>query len=142
MSIVPGRRALQQEASRQPHDPDIHERLARALLAEQDLAALSALQALLDDRFAEHPFTHLVAGHASKARGDVDAALRRYRRALVLQPDSGEALYNLVDLDDTRVSEAEQRHIAELTGRRELPAADRINIHFARARLLDRKSVV
>ncbi|MEQ9395650.1 tetratricopeptide repeat-containing sulfotransferase family protein [Haliea sp.] len=138
MSIVPGRRALQQEASRQPHDPAIHERLARILLAEQDLAALSALQVLLDDRFAGHPFTHLVAGHASKARGDVDAALRRYRRALSLQPDSGEALYNLVDLDDTRVSEAEQRHIAELTGRRELPAADRINIHFARARLLER----
>ncbi|MDO8861720.1 sulfotransferase [Haliea sp. E1-2-M8] len=137
MSVVPGRRALQQEAARQPKDPAIHERLARTLLAEQDLAALSALQALLDDRFADRPFTHLVAGHASKARGDVEAAAQRYRRALAVQPNSGEALYNLVDLDGGRVNEAESRHIAELTGHEELPAADRINIRFARARLLE-----
>lgn len=142
MSVVSGRRALQQEAERQPRDAAIHERLARILLAEQDLAALSALQLLLDDRFADRPFTHLVAGHASKARGDAGAALWRYRRALALQPNSGEALYNLVDTDETRVSEAEQRHIAELSGREELPAADRINIHFARARLLERSGDV
>lgn len=137
MNMVPGRRVLQQEAARQPGDPVIHERLARTLLAEHDLAALSVLQPLLDDRFADRPFTHLVAGHASKARGDVEAATQRYRQVLALQPNSGEALYNLVDLDGARVSEAERHHIAELSGREELPAADRVNIHFARARLLE-----
>lgn len=137
MSLLPGRRVLQREAARLPHDPAVHERLARTLLAEQDLAALSALQPLLDERFADQPFTHLVAGHASKARGDVGAATRRYRRALALQPDSGEALYNLVDLGHACVDEAESRHIAELAGCEELPVADRINIRFARARLLE-----
>lgn len=123
-------------------DPAIHERLARSLLAEQDLAALAALQPLLDERFADRPFTHLVAGHAAKAAGDADSAAQRYRRAQALQPTSGEALYNLVDLGRVRVDDAEGQHIAalsegEVARLEKLPVADRINIHFARARLLE-----
>jgi tetratricopeptide (TPR) repeat protein len=138
VSPVPGRRALQQAAARQPDDPVVHERLARTLLAEQDLAGLSRLQALLDERFGDRPFTHLVAGHAAKAAGDADTSARRYRRALALRPDSGEALYNLVDLGGLAADAPEGRRIAELAGRDDLPAPDRINIGFARARLLEK----
>lgn len=134
---MPGRRALQQAAARQPDDPAVHERLARTLLGLQDLAALSALQPVLDERFSDRPFTHLVAGHAAKAAGDADRAAQRYRRALALHPTSGEALYNLVDLGDVRIDDTEGRQLAELTGRDDLPATDRINLLFARARLLE-----
>lgn len=135
MNTFSGRRKLRQAAAQQPDDPAIHEHLARCLLAEQDLAALTALQPLLDARFADHPFTHLAAGHAAKARGDANAAEERYRRALALQPTSGEAIYNLVDLGEERIGDAERRRIGELSERQELPAADRVNIHFAKARL-------
>jgi tetratricopeptide (TPR) repeat protein len=143
VSAKTGRRALQQAAARQPKDPVVHERLARTLLAEQDLSALSGLQPLLDERFADRPFTHLVAAHAAKAAGDADTAGRRYRRALALQPGSGEALYNLVDLGGVEIDDVEGRHIAALAERFEpgtdagLSAPDRINILFARARLLE-----
>ena len=137
MSAPPGGRALQQAAARQPEDPNVHERLARTLLGLQDLSALSALQPVLDQRFGDRPFPHLVAGHAAKAMGDADTAARRYRRALALQPTSGEALYNLVDLGSVRVDDAEGREISTLAGRKDLPVADRVNILFARARLLE-----
>ncbi|MEQ8515557.1 MAG: sulfotransferase [Chromatocurvus sp.] len=140
MSTAPGRRALQQAAARQPTDSAVHEKLARTLLAEQDLGALLALQPLLDERFGDLPFTHLVAGHAAKAAGEAQTAAQRYRRALALHPTSGEALYNLVDLGGHQTAPAETRRIAELAdrvGREALPVPDRINIRFARARLLE-----
>lgn len=140
MSAGRGRHALQQAARRRPDDPAIHERLARTLLAEQDLAALATLQVLLDARFAGHSFTHLVAGHAAKAAGDTETAAQRYRSALALRSNSGEALYNLVDLGAVRVDDTEGRHIAALAGAagsNKLTAADRINIRFARGRLLE-----
>lgn len=134
------RRALEQAAARHPEDAIIHEQLARTLLAQQDLVALSALQPQLDERFADQPFTHLIAGHAAKAVGASKGAAQRYRRALALCATSGEALYNLVDLGCVRADDAQGLHIAALadlyTGE-ELAAADRINIHFARGRLLE-----
>lgn len=139
MSTASDRRALQTKTLQQPANPAIHEQFARVLLAQRDLAALAALQSVLDERFGDHPFTHLIAGHAAKASGDVDAAARRYRRALALQPTSGEAQYNLVDLE-TYLQGAERKRIAELAETAAgdtLPAADRINIHFAHARLLE-----
>lgn len=140
MSIASDRRALQQKAMQQPTNPAVHEQLARVLLAQRDLAALAALQSVLDERFDDRPFTHLIAGHAAKASGDADAAAQRYRRALALQPASGEAQYNLADLG-IHLQRAERKRIAELAetlAGDTLPAADRINIHFAHARLLER----
>ncbi len=139
MKTASDRRALQQKTLQQPTNPVIHEQLARVLLAQQDLPALAELQSVLDDRFDDHPFTHLIAGHAAKASGDADAAAQRYRRALALRPTSGEAQYNLVDLE-THLQDAERGRIAELADTHAgetLPAADRINIHFAHARLLE-----
>ncbi|MDZ7826348.1 MAG: sulfotransferase [Gammaproteobacteria bacterium] len=43
---------------------------------------------MLDQRFGDRPFPHLVAGHAAKAMGDADTAARRCGRALALQPTS------------------------------------------------------
>lgn len=150
MSAAPDRRALQMAAAQRPGDPAVHEALARTLLAEHDLAALAALQPGLDDRFGDHAFPHLLAGHAAKAAGDTETAARRYRRALALQPTSGEGLYNLVDLGGVRIDDDEGRHIAELAaqvargeaaGPAALPAGDRINILFASARLLEQSGV-
>jgi len=131
------RRALQQAALRQPDDPVSHERLARSLLAERDLQALAALQPLLDTRVGEHPFTHLVAGHGAKARGDREQAAERYRKALALRPATGEALYNLVDLGMLSLDDAEGQRLLDLAAREDLPTADRINNLFALARLLE-----
>ena len=132
-----GRRALRQLAAQRPEDPVAHERLARSLLAARDLAGLGALQPLLDTRFDGHSFTHLVAGHVAKALGDGGRAALRYRRALALRPVDGEALYNLVDVGTVRLGDAEGRQLAALAARSDLPAADRVNIAFALARLLE-----
>jgi tetratricopeptide (TPR) repeat protein len=132
------RRSLQRAAARQPDDPMIHERLARALLAAQDLEGLGRLQPALDCRFADRAFTHLVAGHAAKAVGDREGAAARYRRTLALAPGSGEALYNLVDLGAIERHDAEGRLLAENARRSDLPAADRVNLRFALARLEER----
>ncbi|MHA7814893.1 MAG: tetratricopeptide repeat-containing sulfotransferase family protein [Pseudohaliea sp.] len=135
MTAPRDRRSLQRAAARQPGDPAIHERLARTLLAAQDLDGLRTLQPTLDSRFGHQPFTHLVAGHAAKAMGDRELAAQRYRRALALTPASGEALYNLVDLGAVERDDAEGRMLGDLAGRNDLPAADRVNILFALARL-------
>ncbi len=131
------RRSLERAALRQPDDPATHERLARRLLADQDLQALEALQPVLDARFTGQPFTHLVAGHAAKARGDREQAAQRYRGALALRPTTGEALYNLVDLGMLALDDTEGQRLRELAAEEDLPGADRINCLFALARLLE-----
>lgn len=113
--------------------------LARARFAAQDLDGVRASAAELLRQFPEHAFTHLYHGHLQKAIGETTAAVASYRRALELDPQCGEALYNLVELPEFEVSSALRAQAMELAERDGLPPAERINAAFAMARILDRE---
>jgi len=122
-------------------DPDNFESqrgLARSRLALQDLEGAKRCARELERRFPESAFAHLFAGHIHKAFGDKKAACESYLRALERDNALGEALYNLVDLAPPEPTENVATLAAELDLRDDLSPADRINVGFANARILDR----
>jgi len=88
--------------------------VAQGAIDEKTLAALANMM-LADDRADDaraalraltqhHPtaaITHLTAGHICKAEGDLRSAVTSYRRAIESQPNLADALFHLVELDDT-----------------------------------------
>ena len=110
--------------------------LARLRFSSGDQAGTRDAVDELRRRFPDDPDTPLLSAHLHKAAGDAAAAHRDYLRALERRPDSGEALFGLVDLgagDDALLDEA--RRIADDDS---LPEADRVNAAYAAARILDR----
>jgi len=130
--------AYEHVVAEQPGYLPAQEGLARARFALQDLDGVEQSVAELQRRFPELAFTHIIAGHMLKARGETSAALECYARALERNPDLGEALYNLVDMAPPAMDNPLATHAAVLASRGDLSAADRINAGFAYARILDR----
>lgn len=135
-----GALAAWQSASRAAPDAlMLQEGLARARFAAQDLAGIRSSARELLRQFSGHPFAHLYHGHLQKALGETAAAAASYRRALELDPQCGEALYNLVELPEYEVSTALRARAMALAERDDLPPSERINAAFAAARILDRE---
>lgn len=114
---------------------------------ERTLSALANMM-LADDRVDEarqvlqrlikhHPgsaVTHLIEGHVRKAEGTLHGAASSYRRAIDLQPNLADALFHLVELDDTD----DQALAARLTSALSAPdigPTDAAALRFAMAKL-------
>lgn len=122
-----------------PDALELQRGLARARFAAQDLAGVRMSATELLRQFPEHPFAHLYNGHLQKAIGETAAAVGSYRRAIELDTECGEALYNLVELPEYEASGTIRAQAMELASRYDLPPAERINAAFAAARILDRE---
>ena len=129
--------AYERAAGIAPDDIEALQGVARSQFALHDLEAALRSAQDLERRFPSATFTHLFAGHVQKALGDVPAAACSYARALASDPLSGEALYNLVDLETPQLGSDIASRAALLSARDDIPAADRINASFAHARILD-----
>lgn len=112
--------------------------IARSRFENQDLDGARSGIEDLQHRFPEMAHAHLLAGHVYNAFGDAVAAGRAYRRALQLEPDLGEALYNLVETDPPAPGDTTTAHAIDVATRDDVRAADRINARFALARIYDR----
>lgn len=112
---------------------------ARARFAAQDMAGAHNSANELLRQFPAHAFAHLYHGHLQKALGETAAAAASYRRALELDPQCSEALYNLVELPECEADSVLRAQAIALAERDDLPPAERINAAFAAARILDRE---
>lgn len=113
--------------------------LVRAQFAAQDMVGARISAERLVQRFPREAFSQVFAGHVHKASGRRGQAADCYRQALELDAESGEALYNLVEMAGTDLDTTTRRRAMALAERNELPAADRINAAFAAARITDRE---
>ncbi|MDA0707109.1 MAG: sulfotransferase [Proteobacteria bacterium] len=129
--------AYERAAEIAPDDAESLQGIARTQFALQDLDAAHRSARLLERKFPDSAFSHLFAGHVHKAMGDAPAAAHKYVRALECDALSGEALYNLVDLEIPPPDSNTAARAAYMAACDDLPAADRINANFARARILD-----
>lgn len=130
--------AFQRVLTLAPEDEAALQGMARAHLALQDFARARRSAEALQQNHPHSSFSHLFAGHVHKARGNKSDARDCYRRSLELQPASGEALYNLVDLEEPAPNSALAAQVEDLADREDLAVADRINAIFAHARILDK----
>ena len=120
--------------------PDSHD--YRVLYA-QTLAGLNRYQEVIDTHKslltgASHPAPHYLAmGHASRGLGLIDQATSNYTRAIGAQAAFGEAWWSLANLKVYRFSPDEQRALRRALEIPDLPAEDRIGLHFAYAKSLE-----
>ncbi len=131
--------AWQSASAAAPDALVLQQGLARARFAAQDLDGVRSSASELLEQFPEHSFAHLYQGHLQKALGETAAAAASYRRALELDPQCGEAIYNLVELPEGETGDALRAQAMALAERDDLPPAERINAAFAAARILDRE---
>lgn len=121
--------------------PDVaafHFGLARARFNAGDIGGMRESASELLELFPERAFTHVYAGHVKKAVGEKSEAARSYRRALGIDSNCGEALYNLAEMRGAGGSASLLEQATHVAGREDVSAADRVNAAFAAARILDR----
>lgn len=128
----------------------IHALRRAVTLGATDESTLSALanMMLADDRVDEarrvlqmlikhHPgagVTHLIEGHVRKAEGALHGAASSYRRAIDLKPNLADALFHLVELDDTDDRMLAARLTSALS-RPDIGPTDAAALRFAMAKL-------
>ncbi len=111
--------------------------LAQEYLTLHDLDAAYLCIKDLKSHFPHEARTHLLAGHIHKALGSTAQAQKCYYRALAYEPELGEALYNLVEMDPPGPDNPLAASAAKIASHNHLPAPDRINAGFALARIFD-----
>jgi hypothetical protein len=109
-----------------------------ASIASQDLRTACRMRDMLAAKFADRPQTHLIAGHISKIQGHFAAAADSYRRALVLDPEQAEALYNLVDLHPPAPADPLTERLESLLRKPSLSHRESAMGRFALARIHDK----
>jgi tetratricopeptide (TPR) repeat protein len=92
--------------------------------------ALALFQQVLA-RLPEDAITLTSVGHAEKTRGNYDASVAAYHRALASQPTHGEAFYSLANLKVYKFSESEVTAMREAVANARLPHNDRVYMNFA-----------
>jgi tetratricopeptide (TPR) repeat protein len=117
--------------SEQARNPEFRALKATALEAVEDhAAAVEIWRALVED----HPGAAgawVRYGTALRLLGRRDDGVAAYRRAIAIEPSSGEAWWGLADLKTFRFEDAEVREMEKQLARAGLAAADRIRLHFA-----------
>ena len=111
--------------------------LCSSALSTQRFARAEGAKEQLLQRFPDRAQSHVLAGHIHKAQGNGEQARASYQRALALQANSSEALFNLVDLAVPDPDDPLTLHVEKLLASGSRADADSANLHFALARILE-----
>jgi tetratricopeptide (TPR) repeat protein len=115
----------------QPRNPDFRALKARALEAVEDYeASVEIWRALAED----HPDTAscwIRYGTALRLLGRGEDGVAAYRKAIAIDPSSGEAWWALADLKTFRFEDADVAEMEAQVSRPDIAAADRVRLHFA-----------
>jgi tetratricopeptide (TPR) repeat protein len=115
----------------QPRNPDFRALKARALEGVEDYAAsVEIWRALAED----HPDTvgcWIGYGTALRLLGRREDCVAAYRKAIAIDPSSGDAWWALADLKTFRFEDADVAEMETQVSRPDTAAADRERLHFA-----------
>ncbi|MGH6963422.1 MAG: sulfotransferase, partial [Phenylobacterium sp.] len=120
-----------------PADPAYRNLMAAALgLTGEDEQAITIYQGLLAD-YPRQPKAWLNYGHALRTVGRREEAIAAYQRCIALAPSLGDAYWSLANL---KVASFAAEHVAAMAAqlaRPELPAIDRLHLHYALGKALE-----
>ncbi len=116
-----------------PRNPAYRNLKAGCLALLGDDAGAEALQAELVAEFPRNPQVAVNHGHALRTAGARDAAIAAYRRALALQPETGEAWWSLANLKIATLDAEDEAHMRRLLDGR-LPDRERMHLEYALGR--------
>lgn len=129
--------AFEQACALAPLDAVSWTRYAAALIGAQDLGRARGVRNVLLEKFPERTESHLIAGHISRIEGRCDDAVASYLRALRIDPDHTDAIFNLVDLVTPDLSDPLTVRLENLRGT-SLSQRDAANVAFSLARTYEK----
>jgi tetratricopeptide (TPR) repeat protein len=112
------------------------EGVARTALATQRFSQASEARDQLLKHFPERAVSHLLHGHLQKALG-TDASRAAYEKALSIDPNLSEAIYNLIDLQPPTSIEPLTLRVQALLQSPGVCDSDLANLNFALGRVLE-----
>jgi len=115
----------------QPDNPVFETAMATALVGVGRLEEGIARYEKVLRRAPEKAAVHLLLGHARKAAGDFDGAVRAYRAACRIRVDYGDAYWSLANTKKYQFAEAEVAEIERQASRAGVVTQDRIHLCFA-----------
>ena len=80
---------------------------------------------------------HLLMGHIAKIRGLTDRAANSYRRALELNSECAEAIFNLTEISVPSPTDPLTKQLLRMRNGQCLPDDQMINVHFALGRIYE-----
>jgi len=85
----------------------------------------------------KQPKIWLNYGHALRTVGRQDEAIAAYKRCIALAPGLGDAYWSLANLKVASFTPEEVAAMADQLGRADLPAEDRLHLHYALGKALE-----
>lgn len=120
-----------------PTDPAYRNLMAAALgLTGEDEQAIAIYEGLLAD-YPRQPKAWLNYGHALRTVGRRDDAVAAYQRCIGLAPSLGDAYWSLANLKVAAFAADQVAAMAAQLERPELPAIDRLHLHYALGKALE-----
>jgi tetratricopeptide (TPR) repeat protein len=136
------RDAFEQSTRIAPSDPAAWIAYGMAMIASQDLPSARGVRDILVERFPERAETHVIAGHIHKIEGHFAAAADSYRRALGVDPEQLEALFNLGELASPAPTDPLTERLETLMHSSALPRRGAAMGRFALARIYESAGIV
>lgn len=130
-------RAYRRATQLMPTGGDNWEGVARAALASQRFSRASEARDHLLKHFPDRATSHLVDGHIQKALGNTDASRAAYEKAVSVDPNISEAIYNLIDLQPPMPAEPLTLRVHALLQSQSVCDTDLGNLNFALARVFE-----
>lgn len=130
-------RAYLQSSRLSPTESANWQGVCSSALSTQRFARAEGAKEQLLKRFPDRAESHVFAGHIHKAQGNGEQARASYQRALTLQANSSEAIFNLVDLAVPAPNDPLTLRVEKLLAGGNLADTDSANLNFALARILE-----
>ncbi len=128
---------LQRLLAQNSADPAYRNLLAACLgLVGEDAQVIAIYEGLLAD-YPRQPKVWLNYGHALRTVGRRDDAITAYKRCIVLAPELGDAYWSLANLKVASFDPAQVTAMAGQLARPDLPAIDRLHLHYALGKALE-----
>jgi tetratricopeptide (TPR) repeat protein len=117
--------------AKDPRDPQFRALKAQALEAVEDHAAAAEIWRALAEEYPDEPAGWIRYGTALRLLGRREECIAAYRRALAIDPSSGEAWWALADLKTFRLDDAEVARMQAQLRRADIAKPDQVRLHFA-----------
>ena len=130
-------RAVNSLLDKDPRNPGYNNLKAAILARIGELKDSIEIYAGVLTEFPAQPKIWLSYGHALKTNGREPDSIDAYKKSIELQPSLGEAYWSLANLKTARFNEKEIKAMRLQLERADLPADDRLHLHFAMGKALE-----
>jgi predicted Zn-dependent protease len=131
---------VEQLLAKEPRNPGYRNLKAAVLANLGDYSGSAGVYADVLKEYPQQSKVWISYGHSLKTSSQVNAAIDAYRRAIVIEPNLGEAWWSLANLKTFRFSDTDVDALRAALARNELSDEERLHFEFALGKALEDRS--